>query len=105
MSFHAGGEVREDSAVAEIINDIQISRLNPPSAALGQAQARQQRRHSNWCADAFDHRHTKLFLKPIRLDMHRTLADAHRVDHFCALLHQSFGFLHKVIHDLVMVRS
>ena len=37
--------------------------------------------------------------------MHRTLADAHRVDHFCALLDESFGFVHEVIHDFVMVRS
>ena len=71
---------------------------------MGQAQARQHRRHSNRRADAFDHRHTELFLQPIGFDVHRTLADAHRINHFGALLDESFGFADEIIDDFIVVR-
>src|SRR5262245_63049067 len=57
------------------------ARLAPARAALRQAEAHQQRRHADGCAEAFHDGHAELLLQPVGLDVDGALADAHRDDH------------------------
>src|SRR5262245_40151518 len=80
------------------------ARLRPADAALLEPETGQQARHSDRRTDCLDDRNAELILEPVWLDVHGTLADAHRDNDLGASLDEPPGFADKVLDDLIMVR-